>query len=626
MEYGYKKDVKSFFRKKGSEVMSVEEAYKVLFDQPMVEFIKTNPQELIDYISSQKESLTITESSIEIEDLKRKIKEPEYLNDKRFVINETSLELQAITEEVFKFIVEHSNKEIKHLSLPNSCFKDISFLSQFPNLETLTITGYCKLDEEEIDFIKKNTSIKEIFTSSGAIVKYDYIPKDDEIYLSKPKEIFISGNITNKCTRVPYSYSSIEAKIAGTNINFDLLEQAISQIDYPEGKHPERLEITSNKLLEEYGISNDTLLRLKFNENNEVEELFYNGIEDISKLREIVSRIEKKTKIHKIVLKCENKTYENAYYLNSIAKKYPVEINYGDLHNCTVEEFLAMRETLDFFNDLVQANNLSPAEILMYAYDIMKTFRYKENKEDKDKSRYLHNIVMTDYIVCVGYAKFMEQILKENNIKAVEVGVTCDLGNDEYGGHARNLVYLDDDKYDIHGIYAIDATWDSAKGRPILITDEHGKRFIVKEARETDTVEKDYDANALYRHFIVPADEYEDVFIKDTIPPVLKLQIEDKYDEFYQDTDKYGPFITTRTDLTALFGEIPSKDDLKDALRVRKPSLETFRNILFTVRKAQGYTKEEALDSVEETVELNAMIDELNRDKPTFFQEEGMRR
>ena len=626
MEYGYKKDVKSFFRKKGSEVMSIEETYKVLFDQPMEKYIKTNPQELIDYISSQKESLTIIESNIEIEDLKRKIKEPEYLNDKRFVINETSLELQTITEEVFKFIVEHANKEIKHLSLPNSCFKDISFLSQFPNLETLTITGYCKLDEDEIDFIKKNTSIKEIFTSSGAIVKYDYIPKDDEIYLSKPKEVFISGNITNTCTRVPYSYSSIETKVAGTNINFDLLEQAISQIDYPEGKHPERLEITSNKLLEEYGLSNDTLLRLKFNENNEVEELFYNGIEDISKLREIVSRIEKKTKIHKIVLKCENKTYENAYYLNSIAKKYPVEINYGDLHNCTVEEFLAMRETLDFFNDLVQANNLSPAEILMYAYDIMKTFRYKENKEDKDKSRYLHNIVMTDYIVCVGYAKFMEQILKENNIKAVEVGVTCDLGNGEHGGHARNLVYLDDDKYDIHGIYAIDATWDSAKGRPILITDEHGKRFIVKEARETDTVEKDYDANALYRHFIVPADEYEDVFIKDTIPPVLKLQIEDKYDEFYQDTNKYGPFITTRTDLTALFGEIPSKDDLKDALRVRKPSLETFRNILFTVRKAQGYTKEEALDSVEETVELNTMIDELNRDKKTFFQEEGMRR
>ena len=461
--------------------MTVQEAYEQLFDIPMVEFIKTNPKELIDYLSSQTESLTITETTIEIDDLKRKIKEPDYLNDKRYIINSTSLELQSISEEIVKFIIEHANKDIKELSIPNSCLKDITFLSNFPNLEKLTIKGYCKLDEDEINFIKKNTSIKEIYTSSGAIVKYDVTPKKDEIYLSQPVEVFISGDLINKCTREPYSYSRIEGVVEGAEINFDLLEKAISQIDYPEGKHPEKIEISSKKYRDEFGISDETLLRIKFNENNEVEELFYNGKEDISKLREIVSRIEKKTKIHKITLKCKNKSYENAYYLNSIAKKYPLEINYGDLHTCSVEEFLAMRETLDFFNDLVQANNLSQAEILMYAYDIMKTFRYKENEKNKDESRYLHNIVMTDYIVCVGYAKFMEQILKENGMKVIEAGVTCDLGNDEYGGHARNLVYLDDDKYDIHGIYAIDATWDSAKGRPILITDENGKRYIVKE-------------------------------------------------------------------------------------------------------------------------------------------------
>ena len=626
MEYGYKKDVKSFFCKKGSEIMTLQEAYVEFFEKPMVEYINTKPQEIIDYLSSQTESLSITETTVGMEDIKRKAREPEYLNDKRFVIGENSIEFQSITGDVAKFIIEHANKNIRHLSIPNTCLKDITFLSNFPNLEDLTIDGYCKLDENEIEYIKTKTNIKNVYTSSGAIVKYDYIPKDNEIYISKPLEVFISGDLVNKCTREPYSYAAIETKVNGTNIDLDLLEKALSQISYPEDKHPERIEVTSKKLNEEYGISNETLLRIKFNENNEIEELFYNGVEDVSKLREIVSKIEKKTKIHKIILKCQNKSYENAYYLNSIAKKYPLEINYGDLHNCSLEEFLAMRETLDYFNELVQANNLSQAEILMYAYDIMKTFRYKENEEEKDKSRYLHHIVMTDYIVCVGYAKFMEQILKENNMKIIEVGVTCDLGNGEYGGHARNLVYLDDDKYDIHGIYAIDATWDSAKGRPILITDENGKRFVVKEARETDTVEKDYDANALYRHFIVPASEYQDVFVKDTIPPVLKLEIEDKYDEFYQDTDKYGPFITTRTDLTDLFGEIPSKDEIKDALRVRKPSLETFKNILFTVRKAQGYTTEEALDSVEETIELNTMIDELNRDKKTFFQEQASRK
>ena len=34
--------------------MTVQEAYEQLFDLPMVEFIKTKPQELIDYLNSVK--------------------------------------------------------------------------------------------------------------------------------------------------------------------------------------------------------------------------------------------------------------------------------------------------------------------------------------------------------------------------------------------------------------------------------------------------------------------------------------------------------------------------------------------------------------------------------------------
>ena len=41
---------------------------------------------------------------------------------------------------------------------------------------------------------------------------------------------------------------------------------------------------------------------------------------------------------------------------------------------------------------------------------------------------------------------------------------------------------------------------------------------------------------------------------------------------------------------------------------------------------AEGYSNEEALDSVDEVVELNTMIDELNRDKPTFFQQQASRK
>ena len=183
MEYGYKKDVKSFFCKKGSEIMTLQEAYVEFFEKPMVEYINTKPQEIIDYLSSQTETLSITETTVGMEDIKRKAREPEYLNDKRFVIGENSIEFQSITGDVAKFILEHANKEIRHLSIPNTCLKDITFLSNFPNLEDLTIEGYCKLDENEIEFIKTKTNIKNIYTSSGAIVKYDYIPKDNEIYI-----------------------------------------------------------------------------------------------------------------------------------------------------------------------------------------------------------------------------------------------------------------------------------------------------------------------------------------------------------------------------------------------------------------------------------------------------------
>ena len=96
--------------------MTLQEAYVEFFEKPMVEYIKTKPQEIIDYLSSQTESLSITETTVGMEDIQRKAREPEYLNDKRFVIGENSIEFQSITGDVAKFILEHANKNIKHLS------------------------------------------------------------------------------------------------------------------------------------------------------------------------------------------------------------------------------------------------------------------------------------------------------------------------------------------------------------------------------------------------------------------------------------------------------------------------------------------------------------------------------
>ncbi len=39
----------------------------------------------------------------------------------------------------------------------------------------------------------------------------------------------------------------------------------------------------------------------------------------------------------------------------------------------------------------------------------------------------------------------------------------------EYAGHARTIVNLDDDKYNIHGIYLADATWDNTMDSDIYL-------------------------------------------------------------------------------------------------------------------------------------------------------------
>ena len=54
--------------------MTVNEAYKVLFEKPMDIYIKSNPQEIIDYIKSQTEKLTITETQIQLTDISKKAK------------------------------------------------------------------------------------------------------------------------------------------------------------------------------------------------------------------------------------------------------------------------------------------------------------------------------------------------------------------------------------------------------------------------------------------------------------------------------------------------------------------------------------------------------------------------
>lgn len=144
-------------------------------------------------------------------------------------------------------------------------------------------------------------------------------------------------------------------------------------------------------------------------------------------------------------------SYDNIYLL-SIGNSNPVPI----------KEY---EKTLSKVNDLVkkiQQYNYSPLEQIMYAYDLVRDRKYKreEASEKYTVSRDLTSVLSGDKIVCVGYANIFETIVTKLGFSATRYEIFSKNGKI---GHERVLVYINDHKYNVEGVYFFDPTWGSKK-------------------------------------------------------------------------------------------------------------------------------------------------------------------
>ena len=258
----------------------------------------------------------------------------------------------------------------------------------------------------------------------------------------------------------------------------------------------------------------------------------------------------------------------------------------------------------------------------------METMRYQENEEDKQRSRNIHAIVTDGTIVCVGYAAFAKQLLSELGIKCLNVGVTCLSDSVQDVGHARNFVRIDDDKYDIHGLFAMDITWDSDKD--IAIVEDNGEKTIVSRPDEQlkEKIVDKYDSLILYRHFLIPMETYEQRYPHEENPTIYEAYKNGKAKELVEDlrlTQSGHKRITEVKNMYALsqHEELFDYEDgplvVEGYFNEPKPSLETFREILSSVRKAQGYSTEETKEEVDRVVELHEMLNSQNPNTPNHF-------
>ena len=134
---------------------------------------------------------------------------------------------------------------------------------------------------------------------------------------------------------------------------------------------------------------------------------------------------------------------------------------YNDYYS--LDELIKADVTLDKIISKYKNSSLSPLEKFFAIYLLLMKRQYKaEECEEENRhemaylSRDLISVVNGDYIVCAGYARLMEYLLEN-------LGITCfkqTLLTEE--NHMNNLVYIEDDKYHVKGLYYADSCWDAS--------------------------------------------------------------------------------------------------------------------------------------------------------------------
>ncbi len=482
---------------------------------------------------------------------------------------------------------------------------------------------------EELEFLLQNTKVRTIYSkdnqhpfsinlAGGKGFTYLGYPYYDGIY----KDCYLMRG--HKEIKTP-DYLEIVTSSLDDLEDVAKIWRKIS----PDAKEVKRV-VLKDEALGKLGIENsDIIIDIKEGVIEKVKFPKRRSVDDIEK---VTSFLEKTGYSQtEIEWTCENKTYKDLDKLVEINQRHPIKINYGEPIKTSLDNFIGMRQTIDWYKQIINEGELSPTEKLLYAYDIIKSFGYNESSVNSNDSRYIPEIIQTGNIVCVGYSSFIEQILKELDIPTAKISVSVKK-DDKLFGHARNVVRVDDDKYNIHGLYAFDTTWDSLTDNLYITEDDSGKKSFTLEKKDGDTKAKLVDSLALYQNFLIPIKDYNKKYPNEVFPGIVRAALQAAYpeEEYLGISSPYSDKITpdnldtvTAQNFERLFGTKNITPEVINYVSASKPSAATFEEMLYNVRKQEGYDTESAKEDVESSIEINKMLDELKPEQNrTFFKDE----
>lgn len=135
----------------------------------------------------------------------------------------------------------------------------------------------------------------------------------------------------------------------------------------------------------------------------------------------------------------------------------------GNEDEVSISNYKKTVNAIDEIVAKIKKYNLSPLEQIMYAYDLVRDRVYtRENKgESLTKSRDLTSVLLGDKIVCVGYANILDKVLSNLGLNTQMYSIKN--RDESKAGHRRNIVRVNDPKYNVDGVYYFDTTWDSKR-------------------------------------------------------------------------------------------------------------------------------------------------------------------
>lgn len=270
-------------------------------------------------------------------------------------------------------------------------------------------------------------------------------------------------------------------------------------------------------------------------------------IKEIENIKNILSMVPNKTikidfqnksKFYEIIENLKNNKIELGLDSNFTLEEYEYLAKYDNINfisggqKHSPKKIFEREKIYNLIIEEVKNKDLSPLEQYMYLYNITKLFKeYKEAPDDqKVLSRNNEYTLFNEYMVCVGYATLLETLVKKLDNPFIKTTTfSTDVDN---VGHRRCLTKINDEKYDIDGIYISDPTWDSVKyydkeGKNISHVDFYNHMLMTKEEVNSDhhnystditdiIFDKNFNFEKLERKYLIDMARYDLEYLFDT--------------------------------------------------------------------------------------------------------------